>query len=619
MPAPDVCYAPANPKVRALTALPAPSRPFPRNIRYFRVPVKLPSFFDWPWKRYGRYVALWLAIVTAFAFIPYWHYADILLYASLSGSTQRVDLSSRLLPIDLGVAPKSGVRAAPLRRQVTEVLRMLRCGTQRTASGGCDLSRQFVLYRPRFIVLDIEFTENCKGSDPRVESDLEAMLQDLISNGVDIYGINEPLVADPSPQERLNNCTASGGPVQRDEAIYGRGYVSGVGHTLMQALPAPLPNDVAWYPAWYEISPGVDLEALPLLITDIDQERDPTHDVDYVSFGIGPSCVFAGCGAQSALITLADMPKNVARLQGLNDVHGIVVIGNQPTETRIDGRTGFEILNWAISDRLRNSKHQLAQTWLMLFFTAVFSFLAAWAFLIIFRAVRTRKYCFTIAFTGAVLVSLVELAALVALFLAFNQIYTQIVLPGVGILAASFATLLWMVDTVRHERFLNMLAAQRRGGEQYDVFISYARDPVNARWVEENVYRPLSLVTGADGKPLRIFFDRQVLTVGMDWYARIVGGVYGSRFFIPVYSQDYFNRWFCRDELELALIRSRDNPNLFVLPLLRAAQKVPRRYRAIQYIDAEGDRAFIDQVVRIVTGGEKMPAAQTQDVRATTP
>jgi len=88
---------------------------------------------------------------------------------------------------------------------------------------------------------------------------------------------------------------------------------------------------------------------------------------------------------------------------------------------------------------------------------------------------------------------------------------------------------------------------------QYDVFVSYAHDPSeNKAWVKNMIVGPLRALRHADGTPYRIFFDEAEIKVGRRWEATIELALLGTRCVVPVYSERYFERPYCREEIEIA-------------------------------------------------------------------
>ncbi|MDQ6941419.1 MAG: toll/interleukin-1 receptor domain-containing protein, partial [Candidatus Eremiobacteraeota bacterium] len=84
----------------------------------------------------------------------------------------------------------------------------------------------------------------------------------------------------------------------------------------------------------------------------------------------------------------------------------------------------------------------------------------------------------------------------------------------------------------------------------YDVFISYAHDEFS--WVYENVFVPFKDARRRDGQKLAIFFDTSSIRVGSGWQDKISLAIDGSRFVVPVYSDAYFRRPYCRYEIKRA-------------------------------------------------------------------
>ena len=140
------------------------------------------------------------------------------------------------------------------------------------------------------------------------------------------------------------------------------------------------------------------------------------------------------------------------------------------------------------------------------------------------------------------------------------------------------------------------------GGEeravQYDVFVSYAHDPSeNKAWVKSAIVAPLAALRHADGTPYRIFFDEAAIKVGRQWKTEIELALLGTRCFLPVYSERYFERPYCREEIEIA-DQLRIEGRLRMFPVARAVEGVPERYlRKVQYIDARANPEFMGELI----------------------
>jgi hypothetical protein len=140
---------------------------------------------------------------------------------------------------------------------------------------------------------------------------------------------------------------------------------------------------------------------------------------------------------------------------------------------------------------------------------------------------------------------------------------------------------------------------------QYDVFVSYAHDPPeNKAWVKSAIVAPLEALRHADGKPYRIFFDEASINVGRQW-TEIELALLGTRCFVPVYSERYFERPYCLEEIEIA-DRLRIEGRLRMFPVARTREGVPARYlRKVQYIDVDAYPDFLAELIlQLQRGGQ---------------
>jgi hypothetical protein len=127
----------------------------------------------------------------------------------------------------------------------------------------------------------------------------------------------------------------------------------------------------------------------------------------------------------------------------------------------------------------------------------------------------------------------------------------------------------------------------------YDVFVSYAHDPPeNKRWVKQEVMARLATLRHPDGRPYRVFFDESGISPGRRWKREIELALLGTRCFVPVFCSRYFERPYCREEIELA-DQLRIEGRLQFLPIAREPSGIPERYlRKVQYLDARDSGHF---------------------------
>jgi len=180
-----------------------------------------------------------------------------------------------------------------------------------------------------------------------------------------------------------------------------------------------------------------------------------------------------------------------------------------------------------------------------------------------------------------------------------NRVYTQVTLVAISIVVATGLT--WF--TVQRDLELKLIAppSKKNGTDreeflEYDVFISYSRTSENSAWVKAQVYEQLLKLRKVNGSPLRVFFDEQDIKIGADWFDKLGLAIHGSRFFIPVYTTDYFTKKYCKKEMRWAARRHVDLDEDFILPIACEDVKIPEQYKDIQYLDVRTAPDFMDRI-----------------------
>ena len=292
-----------------------------------------------------------------------------------------------------------------------------------------------------------------------------------------------------------------------------------------------------------------------------------------------------------------------------------VIIGSIAEDSdNVLRRPGPLLLAWALSDlvagRASVAREPLNRPAAWPGLAALAALLGWGAFGLAFRTVRGRvapARWNALASGLAVAAFLVAVAILICIggivLLAGRVIPVAYPAACAG-LGAAFAWLgarRWIADE-RVRRELTQGAEER--AVQYDVFISYAHDPAeNKAWVKSAIVAPLVSLRHADGTPYRVFFDEAAIKVGRQWKTEIELALLGSRFFVPVYSERYFERPYCREEIEIA-DQLRIEGRLRMFPVARAAENVPERYlRKAQYLDARANPEFIGELIEQITDG----------------
>ena len=285
------------------------------------------------------------------------------------------------------------------------------------------------------------------------------------------------------------------------------------------------------------------------------------------------------------------------------------------------GRPGPLLLAWALSDLIAGkasvAREPLNHPAALLGLAALTALLAWTAFELAFRIMRGRvapsRWSALVLWLApaAFLLSAVMLLGAGGIVLLAGRVIPVAFPVACAALGAAFAWLgarRWIAnEQVRREL--------TQGGEeravQYDVFVSYAHDPAeNKAWVENAIVAPLAALRHADGTPYRIFFDEAAIKVGRQWKTEIELALLGTRCFVPVYSERYFERPYCREEIEIA-DQLRIEGRLRMFPVARAVDGVPERYlRKAQYLDARANPDFMGELIaQIADPGAATPGA----------
>jgi hypothetical protein len=118
------------------------------------------------------------------------------------------------------------------------------------------------------------------------------------------------------------------------------------------------------------------------------------------------------------------------------------------------------------------------------------------------------------------------------------------------------------------------------------------------------VYERLLKERNTDGSALRVFFDQRSIDPGEDFYKELALAIQGSRFFLPVYTSEYFTRAFCKFEIQRAALRHVQLGD-FIVAIAREAVKIPIQFDHINYVDVEAAPDFMDRVVERIRKREK--------------
>lgn len=435
---------------------------------------------------------------------------------------------------------------------------------------------------PRTVLLDIWTSNQPDGLD-----ELAAAVAALQKRGTRVLAAVEP----KDRQGRL-----SGDFMQQHAERFYTGIVDGYGHTQLDARSGLL--SFACRLVLPQAHGSVGLQALPLMVAGV---RSCDHGSIVVP--LGDDADFAplthrldGNGRITPPLTPGDMPETV-------------IVGSLREDSdNLLQRAGPVLLAWAITDLARGrdavARRPLNNPLAAMGLAAGMVLATLVAYRMAFRVLRGRvaparwpvlAAALTVFAVAAAALLLLASAGLAALD---GGPVAPLALPlAMGVFAAAWAWLTARSGIADAQARADIGGTGDERAIAYDVFISYAHDPPAHRaWVNDNIVGPLSALRRPDGRPLKIFFDEAAIKVGRSWKSDIELALLGTRCFIPVYSLGYFERPYCREEIELA-DQLRIEGRLRMFPVARSVDSVPERYlRKLQYIDARGDRAVAEEL-----------------------
>ena len=113
------------------------------------------------------------------------------------------------------------------------------------------------------------------------------------------------------------------------------------------------------------------------------------------------------------------------------------------------------------------------------------------------------------------------------------------------------------------------------------------------------MYVPFRDATLPNGKKLSVFFDTSSIRTGTAWQSKLALAIDGSRFVVPVYSDVYFTKPYCRFEIMRAhrkwVLAGEDSRS--VLPIMRGHPKILPAVDDIQALSIDDHPDIVQQNV----------------------
>jgi hypothetical protein len=460
--------------------------------------------------------------------------------------------------------------------------------------------------RPFAVLIDIEFdpcqSKPCGAPMESARSTLLASIHAATAK-FPVFALEQPSV------DRNDDEVAPLDP--RDARIYAE--LSGAAHTRFTLIPK---SDGLWYRVCYANVPFADeagkVEGVQsvwsmvarALMTPRVFASSPACDTSHVPLRMGTKLA-----AGAPVFSHFTDARTFSGYSQLDDRSYVIVGTTKYDRPPFTDRSGPELLAWALSNALdqgslagRGSYYDSQpQNAMLLLLVPAFSGLVVVAFMAIFyqlkrsRLQRLRRFLPWISAGIAALFGLAVLVAFEMWLLASHHIQPQVSLISLGIVVAAGLCGLRGFAIVLDEA--NAIDPGAGESYDYDVFISYAHE--EGAWVYEHVYVPFRDAALPDGKKLSIFFDTSSIRAGTGWQTKLSLAIDGSRFIVPVYSDTYFTKPYCRFEILRAhrkWIQAGDQSRC-VLPVMRGHPTIYATVNDIQALSLDDYSDLVQQHV----------------------
>jgi hypothetical protein len=444
---------------------------------------------------------------------------------------------------------------------------------------------------PREVLLDVAFA-----NDPRGLAELSAAVDSLARNEVPAYAVL-------NPREPDGTGLLTWGRIWEEHAagLY-QDHLAGYGHTW---IDAPYPG-VLTYDTELELALAdgsqMSLMALPLkVVMDREQETAPR--------------------ARSLVLALADTADIAARTYRFEHAPGVtgggrftrgadttapdfgdavVLVGSFEADVPSEvGVAGPRIVASALSAELGGGTTLQPNDKPVLLLVQVLAFaaLTAGIYALLFKYVTRLQTRPVVTATLSVVLALAVLAAVAAAGRPLG-IATPVGLTVFAVVIAG--GLAW------HYALKFLVTGLAEGSGKYDVFISYSRQ--QGDWVVANVLEPLKAMKKSDGTPLSIYFDKESISIGEPFTTKYMWAIVDSRFFLPVFSPEYYGKSHCRNEMDLAYKRAMDK-RVALLPVALTLGAVPAIYSHLNIAIADQNPAFFEGLRKRLLEPDPAPVA----------
>lgn len=528
-------------------------------------------------RRLSAHLLLFVVLMAGFASLTnIWHRVDYAVYQRFY-LPRAVPFSPGIVIVDLPRhrAPTEDADPTDFRARLADLLDDLAAQPQ----------------PPDAVVLDIVFTNDVRGL-----ATLLTALDSLTGRGIEVYAVIDPVA-------RSGNVTLPAEEVWKDHAkvIY-QEHLSGYGHTRINSPYLGLLSYDTEFTMTTAEGYELSLYALPLKVV-MDNNQVPAPKAQPLILALADSGEIAA--RTYRFNHLASMTSRGYFTQGaatatpdLGDA--IVLVGSieedTPDEVSVAGPI---VVASALSAQLSGGpvlQPNNNPVLLIVQFLA-FAALTVAVFALLFQYVKRLQTQPVLTAVISVAVAVAALAGLAAAGLRL-RFATPVGLTLFAIVLAG--ALAWQFAL----KFL--VTGMAEGSNKYDVFISYSRQ--QGDWVVANVLEPLKAMRKADGSPLAIYFDKESISIGEAFTTKYMWAIVDSRFFLPIFSPEYYGKMHCRNEMDLAYKRAMDK-RVALLPVATTLAAVPPIYAHLNIAIADQNAAFFEGLRKRLLEPEPAPAS----------
>ncbi|NNK75531.1 MAG: toll/interleukin-1 receptor domain-containing protein [Maribacter sp.] len=346
----------------------------------------------------------------------------------------------------------------------------------------------------------------------------------------------------------------------------------------------------------FELIDKEAIESLPLkVVSDLDPTREETDLIEQKQYELPLKLPFQQDFRKDIYFTYSDGPplpnsEDFSEQRSSFKLSNKFIIIGTPKDTLQVGKNsvpGPFIMASAIIDQINDNtltKRAHDSIAVQIAFVILFAFFVCGIFALIYKYIKQIKTRPSIIAVIAFLLGIILLTGLGYVLL----LESTIIRPALPMLS-----MLWAAVLSWHFAKKFLVTGIMDGGNLYDVFISYSHG--DSIWVKRNLFTPLSEITKPEGGRLKIFFDEKSIGIGELFTTKYMRGIVDSKLFIPVMSQEYYNKNHCRNEMDLAVKRHVEKKmNLCILAL--DYEYVPEEFRNINFVDINQNGNFISRI-----------------------